>query len=352
MIAKLSRDQAVGCQVAMPLDTGGVTNLHLRADGERDPGLPDSYMPTMDTGPDIGAALKSAREFRGLTLQDVADSTRIRRAYLAAIEDMRLDELPSRPFTIGYVRAYANALGMDGEAAVERFKLDEPAPDEPLRAPVGVRRDGDPRVMAIVIVGLLIVGAIVMWNIAQRAMSEQAPPAANAPEASAVGLPAPAPPGGPVALGAPLPAPVESTTPTPYETPGLEAATAGDGSSRAADDAAKLAKAHPEDVVAAPSAPLASTFVANGVVHGAPAAGSVVTLQARKPTSLIVRGADGSVYFARQLAAGEAYRAPMLKGLTVDVAEPSSVQVFVGGQSKGLLPSAQTLVSKLAAQAQ
>ena len=42
MVAKLSRDQAVGCQVAMPLDTGGVTNLHLRADGERDPGLPDS----------------------------------------------------------------------------------------------------------------------------------------------------------------------------------------------------------------------------------------------------------------------------------------------------------------------
>ncbi len=337
----------------MPLDTGGVTNLNLRADGDRDPGLADSYMPTMDTGPDIGAALKSAREFRGLTLQDVADSTRIRRAYLAAIEEMRLDELPSRPFTIGYVRAYANALGMDGEAAVERFKLDEPAPDEPLRAPVGVRRDGDPRVMAIVIVGLLIVGAIVMWNIAQRAMNEQAPPAANAPEASAVGLPAPAPPGGPVALGAPLPAPVESTTPTPYETPGLEAATAGDGSSKAADDAARLAKANPETVVPAVSGtPLSATFVPAGPVYGAPAAGSVVTLQVRRPTSLIVRGADGSVYFARQLAAGEAYRAPMLKGLTVDVADPSAVQVFVAGQSKGLLPAPQTLVSKLAAPAE
>ncbi|WP_340647612.1 RodZ domain-containing protein, partial [Phenylobacterium sp.] len=133
----------------------------------------------------------------------------------------------------------------------------------------------------------------------------------------------------------------------PYETPGLEAATAGDGSSKAADDAAKLAKAHPETVIAVPSAPLAAVFVANGAIFGAPAAGSVVTLQARKPTSLIARGADGSVYFARQLAAGEAYRAPMLKGLTVDVAEPSSVQVFVSGRSKGLLPAAQTLVSKL-----
>lgn len=334
----------------MPLDTGGVTNLHLRADGDRDPGLADSYMPTMDTGPDIGAALKSAREFRGLTLQDVADSTRIRRAYLAAIEDMRLDELPSRPFTIGYVRAYANALGMDGEAAVERFKSDEPAPDEPLRAPVGVRRDGDPRVMAIVIVGLLIVGAIVMWNIAQRAMSEQAPPPPTAPEAAAVGVALAPVTEGPVALGAPLPAPVESTTPTPYETPGLQAATAGDGSSKAADDAAKLAREHPENVVAAPSEPLASTFTAKGPVYGAPAAASILTLQARKPTSLIVRGADNSVYFARQLAAGEAYRAPMLKGLTVDVSDPAAMQVFVGGQSKGLLPSAQASVAKLTAE--
>ncbi|HQP20588.1 MAG TPA: helix-turn-helix domain-containing protein [Phenylobacterium sp.] len=125
--------------------------------------------------------MKTAREFRGLSLQDVADQTRIRRAYLAAIEEMRLDELPSRPFTIGYVRAYATALGLDAEAAVERFKADEPAPDEPLRAPVGVRRDGDPRLMTMVVLGLLLIGAVVLWNVAQRAMNEQAPPLSTAP---------------------------------------------------------------------------------------------------------------------------------------------------------------------------
>ncbi|HMP62440.1 MAG TPA: helix-turn-helix domain-containing protein, partial [Phenylobacterium sp.] len=70
-------------------------------------------MPTLESGPNIGAALKAAREFRGLSLQDVADSTCIRRAYLAAIEEMRLDDLPSRPFTVGYIRAYAKALGLD-----------------------------------------------------------------------------------------------------------------------------------------------------------------------------------------------------------------------------------------------
>ena len=85
----------------MPLDTGGVTGLHLQMDGDREANRHDSLTPTLNTGPDVGAALKAAREFRGLNLQDLADSTRIRRSYLAAIEDMRLDELPSRPFTVG-----------------------------------------------------------------------------------------------------------------------------------------------------------------------------------------------------------------------------------------------------------
>lgn len=331
----------------MPLDTGGVTSLHLPTDWDRDPSVAESYMPTLDAGPDIGVALKTAREFRGLSLQDVADQTRIRRAYLAAIEEMRLDELPSRPFTIGYVRAYANALGLDGEAAVERFKLDEPAQDEPLREPVGVRRDGDPRLMTIIVGGVLIIAAIVLWNVAQRAMSEQAPPPSTAPETAAAPL---ATAQGPVALGAPLPAPVESTTPTPYETPGLEASIASSGSADGVDAARKAAAKSSEPKPADPLAqPLPQTFAAQGAVYGAPANASQVTLQARKPTSLIVRGPDGSVYFARQLAAGEAYRAPMLKGVTADVVEAGAVQAFVGGQSKGLLPVGLNSVAKLAA---
>lgn len=333
----------------MPLDTGGVTNLHLPTDWDRDPSVAESYMPTLDSAPDIGVALKTAREFRGLSLQDVADQTRIRRAYLAAIEEMRLDELPSRPFTIGYVRAYATALGLDAEAAVERFKADEPAPDEPLRAPVGVRRDGDPRLMTMVVLGLLLIGAVVLWNVAQRAMNEQAPPPSTAPANVAATV---ATASGPVSLGAPLPAPVESTTPTPYVTPGLEAAAAASGSADAVDAVRKAAAKNPRAEAVDPNArPMPQVFAPDGAVYGAPANASVVTLQARKPTSLIVRGADCSVYFARQLAAGEAYRAPTLKGVTADVVEAGAVQAFVAGQSRGLLPVGLNSVTKLAATA-
>jgi cytoskeleton protein RodZ len=297
----------------MPLDTGGVTNLHLAGDLDRDPDATESFVPTLDTGPDIGVALKTAREFRGLSLQDVADQTRIRRAYLAAIEEMRLDELPSRPFTIGYVRAYANALGLDGEAAVDRFKIDEPA---------------------------LVIGAIVLWNIAQRAMSERAPPPPTAPDVVA-------PPRGagqaPVSLGAPLPAPVESTVPPEYKTPGLETATA-DGSVGSAAGT----KATKDQASAAAAADLPATFTPQGKVYGAAAEASQVTLQARRATSLVVRGPNGTVYFARQLAAGEAYRASTQPGLVVDVVEADAVQAFAGGQSKGLLPVGANPVAKLA----
>lgn len=326
----------------MPRDTSGVTDLHLANDLGRTPRARESLAPTLDIGPDIGAALKAVREFRRLSLQDLADRTRIRSSYLAAIEEMRLDELPSRPFTIGYVRAYANALGLDGEAAVERFKSDEPATDDSLREPVGVQHGKDPRVAAIIVAGVLMIGAIVLWNIAQRAMSEHAPPPPTAPQ----GLQGASPTvHGPVSLGAPLPAPVESTTPPPYETPGLEAATAANGSVDGAKAAAKLAGPQADPRVPPPP----RVFVAQGKIYGADASASQVVFQARKSTSLIARGPGGQPYFARLLAAGEAYRAPMLKGLTVEVIEPDVVQAFVAGQSKGLLPAGQTSVAKLAA---
>jgi len=328
----------------MPLDTGRVANLPLethQGGGQRDT-APSG--PSLHSGVDIGQALKAIREHRGLTVEEVAELTRIRRAYLTALEAMELDKLPSRPFTIGYIRAYAAALGVDGEAAVDRFKAEEPVLDEPLRAPVGVQNEGNPRFTAIVMGALVLVAAIILWNVAQRAMRDNAPPSPTAPE-KAVAQALEAQKAGPVALGAPLPAPVESTTPPPYETPGL--AEAGDDGVNHSAPAAIGAR--PEGHVPIDAATLPQSFIPKGRLYGAAAdQPSSITLQALKSASLIVRGADGSVYFARQMAAGEAYRAPQLAGLTVSVSEPESFQVFAAGQSKGVLPAAEAPLGKLA----
>jgi hypothetical protein len=63
---------------------------------------------------------------------------------------------------------------------------------------------------------------------------------------------------------------------------------------------------------------------------------------------MVIHGADGSVYFARQLAPGQAYRVLPLSGLTVDTPEPESFDVYVGGLRKGVLPAVKTPLSKLA----
>jgi transcriptional regulator with XRE-family HTH domain len=318
----------------MPLDTGGVSELNLG------PGA----APGLQSGADVGQALRAVREYQGRSLDELAEATRVRASYLAAIEDMRLERLPSRPFTIGYIRAYAQALRLDPEAAVERFRVDEPVLDEPLRAPLGVQEERDPRLNALVAGGCIIVAAIFLYNIARRGMVEDAPPPPAASEMAATKVLAAAKPG-PIALGAPLPAPVESTTPPPFETPGLAQAVMEDGR------LTLQGKPKPLDQVTDPPAlaQLPAAFTPKGAIYGAKTGeGSTVTVQALKSASLIVRGADGSLYFARQLAAGEAFRAPQLAGLTFNVTDPNNFQVFVGGHSKGVLPAAQASVSGLA----
>ena len=343
---------------AMPLDTGRVPHLHLVADSDPEDAPATAHQPSIDFGVDIGSALRAAREFRGLTLRDVADATRIRQGYIEALEDLRLDELPSRPFTIGYVKSYAKLLGLDGDAAVDRFKLDVPDDSEPLRAPVGVRHERDPRLGLILALGVLIVAAIVLWNVAQRAIAKDSPPAqvAQAQASAAVAAPAAIPvdpnavPGS-VSLGAPLPAPVESTTPEPYKTPGLDDAAANGGSADAVTAASKSrAEAAGATADALQLTRVGTPFRAKGAVYGAtPADASGVILQARKPASLAVHGAGDSTYFARWMATGESFRAPRTAGLVADVSDPTAFDVYVNGVLATRLATPQVTLSKLVA---
>src|SRR5206468_4048460 len=129
----------------------------------------------------------------------------------------------------------------------------------------------------------VIIAAIFMWNIARRAMVDDAPPpptASDAVAAKALAAEKPAP----IVLGAPLAAPVESTTPPPYETPGLADA-------QPADDGRLVLHGIPKPINAVsdppPPSQLPPTFTAKGTIYGAPSGErSVVTIQALKPSLL------------------------------------------------------------------
>src|SRR5579884_526257 len=77
----------------------------------------------------VGETLQERREELHLTLDDVADGLRIKSAYLAALERGRLEELPGQTYAIGFVRAYADYLGLDSEEMLSRFKAETAAFD-------------------------------------------------------------------------------------------------------------------------------------------------------------------------------------------------------------------------------
>lgn len=72
----------------------------------------------------VGLSLKTARELTGKTLTEVAAQLRIRQPFLQALEDGRHKELPGGTYAIGFLRTYAEFLGLDGEEMVRRFRAE------------------------------------------------------------------------------------------------------------------------------------------------------------------------------------------------------------------------------------
>jgi cytoskeleton protein RodZ len=300
----------------MPLDTGAFAD---KVDGGQAAHAGARPRIVLDTRMPIGAALRTARQTLGLSLVEISEATRVRERHLTAIEAGQLDQLPSRPFTIGYVRAYAKALGLDADATAARYRVEFPSPDDELHTPVGVQHDRPPRSKLWMALGAVAVVAIVGWNVAVRLMASPAPQASIAPSERAMALAhANSAQNGPFTVDAPLPAPPEATAPAPYVTP-----------------VANTNGAPANSAAAKPDAGDPRPFVAQGAIYGSAEGASPLIIQARKSISLEVRGPGGAVYFARQLAAGEAYRVPALPGLTAQVSNPADAELFVGGVSKG-----------------
>ena len=70
----------------------------------------------------IGVVLRATRVQAGLELRDVATMLKIRHAFMEAIEEGRYQELPGTAYAVGFVRTYADYLGLDSDAVVRRFK--------------------------------------------------------------------------------------------------------------------------------------------------------------------------------------------------------------------------------------
>jgi cytoskeleton protein RodZ len=70
----------------------------------------------------VGALLRTTRLRYGWDLEDVETALRIRLSHLEAIEGGRFEDLPGPAYAVGFVRAYADHLGLDREEVVARFR--------------------------------------------------------------------------------------------------------------------------------------------------------------------------------------------------------------------------------------
>jgi cytoskeleton protein RodZ len=85
---------------------------------------------------EIGSSLRSARERRKLELADVEGATHIRTKYLQALEDERFDVLPGPAYVKGFLRTYADHLGLDGQQFVAEYNARFPTAEAPEAAPL------------------------------------------------------------------------------------------------------------------------------------------------------------------------------------------------------------------------
>ena len=132
----------------------------------------------------IGGRLRRAREERGLSLDDVANQTRIPIRHLNHIELGEWDSLPGITYCVGFVRAYANMIGLDGaELSRElRDRLGEvrsraPAPQyyepaDPSRVPPR------PLVLIAAVVAIALIAAYAIWR---SSLGDGAEPVAESP---------------------------------------------------------------------------------------------------------------------------------------------------------------------------
>ncbi len=70
----------------------------------------------------VGATLKKRREKLGLTLSGLAEKTCIRTTFLQAMEDDRFDGFPGDAYLLGFLKLFAEALGLDSSAVIDQFR--------------------------------------------------------------------------------------------------------------------------------------------------------------------------------------------------------------------------------------
>ncbi len=131
---------------------------------------------------EIGGSLREARLKRNLTPADVQKAIRIRDRYLQALEEERWELLPGDAYVKGFLRTYADYLGLDGSLYVEEYNSRFAHPEEVHLVPERFSQDGlfagvgFLRPLAAIGVIVAIVAGLAAWQLSSSSDGKHAAP--------------------------------------------------------------------------------------------------------------------------------------------------------------------------------
>jgi cytoskeleton protein RodZ len=326
----------------------------------------------------VGALLRRRREEIQQDVEDVSGQLRIRSTYIRAIEEGRFQELPGNAYAIGFVRAYADYLGLDGNTVVSDYR-DELARRSRQNELVWPTEGSESRFPGGAILGVCVLLGLAIyggWYYATQSggtgiklidqvpdyikkatgvgqvVENEAPeePTRTEAQAATATTPAPAP-----AAPAPEPAPSAATTaaPTPpppavvaTPTPSMEPAAVplkqGESTPSVTAPAAPTAVApepEPTGDAAVSPAPTATEEASTSAQPAPVPPAAKVVIRANRDSWIEIRDKDDAVVLQRVLRQGETFNVPDQKGMVMTTGNAGGIVIELEGKPMQALGS-------------
>lgn len=308
----------------------------------------------------VGNLLRQARERGGQSLATAAQQLRIRESYLHAIEQGDFRLLPGATYAVGFVRSYADHLGLDPQEIVRRFReeVDELGRRTALVFPSTSAEAKIPGGVILLIAAFVALVGYGGWyylsdrdgsiaelvpevprELQQPAGEEQAataeapsstgdagatltpPAAASATDRTAAGTPAATEPGEDLAL--------EETEITPPSPDGGEDTSEAPDTSAPADTTAAATDLIPQ----APALPGETETLPVGQQYGVTNADARVVLVAVQESWVQVKKSTGEEVWTKVLRPGDRFMVPNEPGLVLATGNAGGLEIMVDGRS-------------------
>jgi cytoskeletal protein RodZ len=119
---------------------------------------------------EIGNSLREARMRQGLEFPRIETETKIRGKYLRALEEEQFEVLPGDTYVKGFLRTYADYLGLDGQLYVDEYNSRFTTAEEPTAAPSTPRRRRarpvESNLVVVALAGIVAVTVLVVVGLA------------------------------------------------------------------------------------------------------------------------------------------------------------------------------------------